>query len=205
MKWNSQKSEKKFGPFLGPDAFYDYYYTRRPQKPTKVSFESARQVLSNDTLVAVWRFFSSEEQNSQKSNQKFGEVLDPDAFYDFYYTRRPQMPTKASFKSARQALSSDTLVVVWGFFSSEELNSQKSNQKYFWNSWTQTPFTTTTTPENPRSQPRYLSKALDKRSRVIPWLPFGDFFQVRNEIPKSRIRNMFGILWPRHLFCLLLH
>ena len=45
---------------------------------TKVSFESARQELSNDTLVTIEGVFSSAARNSQKTVPKRGPLLGPD-------------------------------------------------------------------------------------------------------------------------------
>jgi hypothetical protein len=42
-----------FHQSMGQDAFYDYYSTKRPQMPTRVSLESPRQALSSDTLFVI--------------------------------------------------------------------------------------------------------------------------------------------------------
>ena len=94
-----------------PDAFYNYYRTRRPQITTRVSLESPWQALSINTLVVIWVFVPSEERNSQKCNRKFGPFSSPpDAFYHHYYdyhrTRRPQMTTRVHLESPQQAFSS---------------------------------------------------------------------------------------------------
>ena len=60
-----------------PDAFYNYYRTRRPQITTRVSLESPWQALSINTLVVIWVFVPSEERNSQKCNRKFGPFSSP--------------------------------------------------------------------------------------------------------------------------------
>ena len=128
---NSQKCDSEFGPLSSPCAFYHYYQARRPQTTTRVSLESPWSALSIDTLVVIWLFVPSEERNSQKWDRKFGPFSSPpDAFYNYYRTRRPQTTTRVSLESPWQALSKTDLVVIWVFVPSEERNSQKCNRKF---------------------------------------------------------------------------